>query len=49
MRRLAEDAKGCAEMVTRCVDNMATHEAVAVKETEETARRATKTTEHTPV
>ncbi len=49
MKRLAEDAKGCAEMMTGCVNSIATHEAEAAKETTETARRVTKTTENTPV
>ena len=49
MERLAEDAKDCAEMMTRCAGLVVSNEVEAIEETAENTRRATKTSKSEPV
>jgi len=49
MERLAEDAKNCMEMMTRCAGTVASNEAEAVDETVETAKKSSKTSKSQPV
>ncbi|MGB4828472.1 MAG: hypothetical protein WBP18_14600 [Paracoccaceae bacterium] len=41
MQRLAEDAKGCSEMMAKCAGALASNEVKAIEETTETLRKAT--------
>ena len=49
MERLAEDAKDCAEMMTRCASVVVSNEVEAMEETAENTRRATKASKSEPV
>lgn len=49
MERLAEDAKDCAETMTRCASLVVSNEVEAMEETAENSRRATKTSKSEPV
>ena len=49
LERLTEDAKDCAEMMSRCAGLVVSNEVAAIEETAENVKRASKTSKSDPV
>lgn len=49
IERLTEDAKDCAEMMSRCAGLVVSNEVAAIEETTENVKRASKTSKSDPV